>query len=329
MSASCSARVGAGECSGGSGRLAAGRHLRRGLARQHHGPVRGRPSSYGSSSSARRGRRPAGAGPSGVAGGARGSVLLVDRASSRARRRRPSTAPASSPSRSGILLIGVAVTTSRPKTSSRTSSGTATQRGDRALQQPADAGAEQAAGVVPLDRVGGSWPMCSSAGGGDDQRRQPTRPRPRCSGSAGSRISRTAPISSSSGSTIEIAPKKSRTVSASRVADRAGRGEPDRDGAERSPARAASRPAPSRRCSGSSSRAVAACRPTARTIQPTPWASAHPGGRSPRPSVDGRAGPAAGRRVAARDRRSGRLCAGWRARCGAGPRGDAPRRRLA
>ena len=76
--------------------------------------------------------RGAGGGP---ASAGRRPASVVARPASAASGRRPTSTPASRTSRSGILLIGVAVTTSRPKTSSRTSSGTATQRGDRALQQ--------------------------------------------------------------------------------------------------------------------------------------------------------------------------------------------------
>ena len=174
---SCSARVGSGECSGGSGGLAAGRQLRGRGSTTVSCTIR----SSSRSSGASVGQPDVGERTLPAAGrtAALGRLVLVVLGSSvdgpgsgsGARAvERPSSTSASSITRSGILLIGVAVITSRPKSRSRTSSGTATQRGHRAFEQRADAEADQPAGAGHLDVVGRVAGRRAAGRGGDDDR---------------------------------------------------------------------------------------------------------------------------------------------------------------
>ncbi len=179
----------------GRRRTLAGRRSHHGqLADQDLGPRRGR----GRARAARRRRGSADRRRAGACAAASASV--VDLAEDRRPAEEPGTAVRAAAA--AIWLTGVAVTTSRPKTSQQQQQRHRHPGRHRALQQVADGAAEQPAGVVPLG-VRRPGPVRGAAAPAvatsiDDQ---PTRPRPRCSGSPGSRISRTAPISSSNGST--------------------------------------------------------------------------------------------------------------------------------
>ena len=208
----------------------------------------------GSSSGSSASKCPAGGGP---AGGAPAPAPAAGRAPRRSsssstvddRSARPTQVSPAGRSRYGIMLIGVAVTTSNPNSANRTSSRRRDPGVTAAASSPPEPRPTTAARAAQLGGRPGLGDRCSSPAPPTTRRSsRPGRGRgapPRPAGaSSGRHRPAAAPAAPSA-----IAPTKVRAAVLASRAERSARVEPDRHGQHQRPAISSS-PPPSRRCSG-------------------------------------------------------------------------------
>ncbi len=205
----------------------------------------------------------------------------------------------SSRTRPGSWLSGVAVTTRAPNAPSRNSTSTTRLAGSTRSSWPPSIPVSPPACDQPVSLPGESAARCSMPVTDSSTARPPTSIRPRRSGCGCWRSRCTAARTSSTGSSSAALPTSSRNRPV--IASPSGPAAVNQTAiAEIRPRASTARPAPSRRCAGSRSRAVAALRPTARASVPTATPSARQSWARACPMTV-RAGRRRGCRAAGRD----------------------------
>ena len=248
-------------------------------------------------------------------GGSRRSISS-DTGSESGAVRRSRTRSRSARSRAGTALTGVAVMTSTPNASSRSSRtpaihGPSAATSGTLATKPSRPPAARIA-CSPSEGRGVPWTTCTSPTTESTTAAPPMTTRPVEAASSGRRRIRKASASTSSGTAQDREPNRPVTNAVTRVPT--GPVSPHHvTAATTTAAPTSARPRPSRRCAGSRSRAL---RPRRRAAPPTRWA------RPSQTAATARAravmirltgpGPREGRRAGAR-RAGGRLAAGRRA----------------